>query len=101
MLDAFLVHQASDKGFGPSAGPAAAPALSTTFQAAGYHVSEGDSPWRLGEGERQLIADLANGFADAAAETGQVYPATIADWRSVVRTGAIVGHTDTLALPPA
>lgn len=101
MLDAFHAHQAGDKGFGPSAGPAAPPALAATFQAAGYHVSEGDSPWKLGEADRRLIADLAHGFADAAAETGQVNPATIADWRVLLRTGAIVGHTDTLAVPGA
>lgn len=101
LLTAFHEHQRGDKGFGSSAGPAAPAALSATFQSAGYHVAEADSPWRLGMNDRQLIADLACGFADAAAETGAVDAETIAAWRAVVRSEAIVGHTDTLAFPQA
>jgi SAM-dependent methyltransferase len=101
MLRAFTDHQRTDKGFGASAGPAAPTALSATFQAAGYHVAEGDSPWILGPAQARLIGDLAAGFADAVAETGSVDTATVAAWRQVPRTGSIVGHTDTLALPPA
>jgi hypothetical protein len=33
-------------------------------------------------------------------ETGRLDAAIIADWLSVRRTGAVVGHTDTLALRP-
>jgi len=101
MLAAFTAHQTGDKGFGPSAGPAAAPALGATFQSAGYAVHEGDSPWRLGEVEQRLICDLAAGFAAAVAETGAVEPDTIASWSRAVRLTAIVGHTDTLAVPQA
>ncbi len=100
LLNAFHQHQAGDKGFGPSSGPAAAPALGATFQSAGYEVHEGDSPWRLGIGDVALIADLATGFAAAAAETGTLDQATIEAWSAVNRTSAVVGHTDTLALPP-
>jgi len=99
LLTAFTAHQAGDKGFGASAGPAAAPALGATFQSAGYVVHEGDSPWRLDQGDRQLIADLATGFAAAVAETGAVDGETLASWSTVVRLGAVVGHTDTLAVP--
>jgi len=42
-----------------------------------------------------------SGFAQAVRETGLVDAPTIADWRAVSRTAAIVGHADTLALPPA
>ncbi|MDX2158158.1 MAG: class I SAM-dependent methyltransferase [Hyphomicrobiaceae bacterium] len=100
LLMAFHDHQRGDKGFGASAGPAAPAALSATFQSAGYHVTEGDSPWLLGPAEARLIADLAAGFADAAAEMGTIPPSAIAEWRAVTRTGAVVGHTDSLALPP-
>ena len=48
-----------------------------------------------------LIADLARGFADAVRETGQVDAQLIADWSAMPRISAVVGHTDTLALPPA
>jgi SAM-dependent methyltransferase len=100
LLEAFNAHQKSDKGFGTAAGPDAADTLSEAFSAAGYSVEEGDSAWRLKADDAALIADLAAGFADAAAETGLVDAATLASWRSVTRTGAVVGHTDTLALPP-
>jgi hypothetical protein len=99
MLAAFHAHQSNDKGFGPAAGPDAPDLLGEAFQAAGYTVLEGDSAWRLGAGEYALIAELAAGFAQAARETGMVDAAAIDSWAGVVRTGAVVGHTDTLALP--
>jgi hypothetical protein len=99
MLAAFAKHQGGDKGFGPSTGPAAPTALGAAFRSAGYLVHEGDSPWRLGKGDERLIGDLATGFAAAVAETGEVDAATIAAWSAVKRTAAVVGHTDTLALP--
>lgn len=100
LLQAFLLHQRSDKGFGPAAGPKAPTLLDGAFRASGYTVGEGDSPWVLGPQEQQLVGDLASGFAAAARETGRIDPATIADWLGMRRTGAVVGHTDTLALRP-
>ncbi|MGE0701276.1 MAG: SAM-dependent methyltransferase [Hyphomicrobiaceae bacterium] len=99
MRSAFVAHQGGDKGFGPSAGAAAAPALGATFQAAGYVVMEADTPWLLGAADRRLIGELQEGFASAVAETGAVDAARIASWRALARTSAVVGHTDTLALP--
>ena len=101
LLAAFHAHQRRDKGLGPAAGPDAPDALSEAFATAGYAVQEGDSAWRLGAGDEALIAELAAGFAEAVRETGQVDAQSIAAWRSAPRTGAIVGHADTLALPPA
>lgn len=100
MRAAFVAHQKTDKGFGASAGPDAPAALRAAFEANGYTVREGDSPWVLEEPDRALIKDLAEGFAGAVAETDRVAASTIADWRAIRRTGAVVGHTDTLALPP-
>ncbi|HWB45492.1 MAG TPA: class I SAM-dependent methyltransferase [Hyphomicrobiaceae bacterium] len=99
MLSAFHAHQATDKGFGPAAGPEAPDLLGAAFQAANYTVLEGDSAWRLETADGALIGDLAAGFAQAARETGMVEAAAINSWAAVARTGAIVGHTDTLALP--
>jgi len=99
MLAAFCAHQTSDKGFGPSVGPQAASALRVAFEIAGYVVQEGDSPWQLGETDRQLIADLAGGFASAVAETGRMDASVLASWSALLRTAAVVGHTDTLATP--
>lgn len=98
MAAAFHAHQTTEKGFGRAAGPGAPAALARALAAHGYGVEEGDSPWVLGSTEQALIRDLASGFADAVAETGVVPAATITDWRHIDRTGAIVGHTDTLAM---
>ena len=99
MTAAFHVHQATDKGFGLATGPAAPRALARAFRAAGHRVEEGASPWVLGASDQRLVADLAEGYAAAGRETGQVAGGRIEDWRRVVRTGARVGHTDTFAEP--
>lgn len=100
MASAFRAHQTRDKGFGESAGPMAPALLSAAFDAAGYSVSEGDSTWRLEAGDEALIAELIPGFADAVREMALVPEEKMAAWLKVPRTGALVGHTDTLALPP-
>lgn len=100
MASAFRAHQTRDKGFGDAAGPMAPALLSAAFDAAGYSVSEGDSAWRLENGDETLIAALVPGFAGAVRETELVPEPKIADWLKIQRAGALVGHTDTLALPP-
>ena len=99
LLDAFRGHQLTDKGFGASAGWTAPKVLADAFRRHGYTVSEASSPWVLGPPDAALIADLARGFADAAAETGRIPPADLASWRGITRHAATVGHTDTLAVP--
>jgi len=101
LLEAFHAHQHRDKGLGLAAGPDAPDALSEAFSALGYAILEGDSAWRLGPADGALIAELAAGFAAAAQETGAVDRATVARWSAIARTGAVVGHADILALPPA
>jgi SAM-dependent methyltransferase len=96
---AFRTHQCGDKGFGPAAGPVAPALLAAAFDEAGYTVSEADSSWRLEAGDEALIEALAAGFAAAVRETALVKEAQIAEWRALARTAALVGHTDTLALP--
>lgn len=100
MRDAFVAHQKTDKGFGVSAGPDAPLCLKEAFTAAGYTVTEADTPWRLGGDDLALVKDLATGFAGAVEETGRLDAKVISDWHRVVRTGAVVGHTDTLAVLP-
>ncbi|HEX2555184.1 MAG TPA: class I SAM-dependent methyltransferase [Microvirga sp.] len=99
MLAAFHAHQAGDKGFGPSAGPGATAALRAAFEARGYRVRTGDSPWRLGDGS--LLRELAKGAAAAVRETGQVPEAVIEDWLKarLAAAACTIGHTDLLALP--
>jgi SAM-dependent methyltransferase len=98
MASAFRTHQVSDKGFGEAAGPMAPALLAAAFDAAGYSVSEGDSTWRLEAGDEALINGLVPGFVAAVRETKLVPEPKVADWLKVRRTGALVGHTDTLAL---
>jgi SAM-dependent methyltransferase len=99
MIAAFHAHQVTDKGFGPSAGPMAAAHLADAFRVSGYSVLEGDSPWLLGPQDQKLVSELASGFAGAVRETRAVDAKSIDAWAKVTRTGAEVGHTDTLALP--
>lgn len=99
MAAAFHAHQKTDKGFGVSSGPDAPAVLAAAFTRAGYNVEEGDSPWVLGPADQGLIDELATGFAGAVAETGALSAGALDDWRAIRRTGAVVGHTDTLALP--
>jgi len=99
IAQAFNAHQMRDKGFGPSAGPTAPEEIAGAFRACGYTVAEGQSPWRLGAGDSTLIAELVAGKAAAVRETGMLDAKTIAQWAAFPRSGAEVGHVDTLAVP--
>jgi SAM-dependent methyltransferase len=99
ILQAFNDHQATDKGFGPSAGPHATYALLRGFRALGYDVTTGDSPSHLHEAP--LIRDVVDCVVQAARDTGRVAADRIADWRAARSAGATctIGHTDLLATP--
>ena len=101
VLAAFHAHQAGDKGFGPSAGPLAHGLLAAGLKALGYHVRAAASPWRLTRADAALMAQLADGIASAACETGMVSPAQAQDWRLARRAadGCEIGHRDLLAVP--
>jgi hypothetical protein len=99
MTAAFHRHQMRDKGLGIAAGPMAAEHIADQFRLHGYTVLEGDSAWRLERGDRMLIEELVRGHAVAASEAGGVDDKTLLDWIKVARTGALVGHTDTFAVP--
>ena len=102
VLAAFHAHQTSDKGFGHAAGPGAFALMERAFRQAGWRVTSGQSPWRLSAAtEAPLIAALAEGAAEAVAETGLVPPADVASWlasRRVAQTCEI-GHMDVFAAP--
>jgi len=101
VLAAFLSHQRRDKGFGPSAGPAATQALADAFVTHGYAVKRAPSAWQLEPSQAGLVASLATGIASAAAEAG-LDPATAGAWAAARQTAsAVIGHEDLLALPPA
>lgn len=104
MRDAFNRHQRTDKGFGAAAGPGATDALTAAFQARGYEVYRGHSPWIVDRRYPRLRAELDSGFAAAVSETGMVEEATTAAWLAARRSAgndavAVVGHEDLLAVP--
>lgn len=101
VAEAFRAHQGTDKGFGPAAGADAATILGAALAEAGYAVETADSPWRLGAGDRQLIAELAEGTAQAAVESGRVPAAIAADWHQAraMAHACVIGHVDLLAAP--
>jgi SAM-dependent methyltransferase len=101
MLAAFHAHQATDKGFGPAAGPAAIATMAAAFGQAGYGVARAPSPWRLGADFAPLVRELVTGFAMAVAETGAVPAADREAWLAERLKGVAceVGHEDLFAAP--
>ena len=99
MLAAFHAHQASDKGFGPAAGPAAHRHLCEQLGRHGYRLRGGPSPWRLDATQRALMAELAAGIARAAVATGTVDAMEAEAWRQAraAATSALIGHRDVFA----
>ncbi|MGL4323696.1 MAG: class I SAM-dependent methyltransferase [Beijerinckiaceae bacterium] len=102
---AFLAHQGTDKGFGISAGPGAGAIMSKAFAAAGYSVSVGDSPWRIGPAHAELARQLSTGIAHAALETGRVQADAAQAWTNFrhqhaadAAAMALVGHVDLFAV---
>jgi hypothetical protein len=101
MLAAFHAHQATDKGFGPAAGPRATEAMARAFATAGYRVERANSPWRLGPDFAALARELTRGFAGAVRETGTVPRAEVDAWLAARLAGVTchVGHEDLFAVP--
>ncbi len=102
MTAAFESHFGTDKGFGPSAGSKATEFLASAFKRAGYQVERRETPWRLGAADRQLIAEVAQGWADAVLETKTLSAAEVREWfKARSRDGTcVIGHEDLLAFPP-
>ncbi len=98
---AFREHQKGDKGFGPAAGSHATDLLAIRLKNAGYTVTVGDSPWRLGPQLEGLRAAFLDGVAAAVAETALLDPDDIAAWRSAGQAASAiaVGHRDLFAMP--
>ena len=100
MRAAFERHFGRDKGFGPSAGSRASTLIAGRLAAAGYTIERGRSDWRLGAADKKMLEMLADGWAEAVAETGEVTSKTVANWLAARKTdGAVcaVGHEDLFA----
>jgi SAM-dependent methyltransferase len=99
VLAAYRAHQSRDKGFGPAAGPRAPALLRDALERRGYCVETASSPWRLGPAQAELARALAEGSAQAVAETGLVAAEILSAWRASRRiaTTAEIGHADLFA----
>ena len=92
-------HQRGDKGFGPALGPDAAESAARAFAAAGYEVRREPSDWVLEENDRNLQAQLIEGWAEAAASIAPDRAGSIESWKArrpahvaATRSRLIVGH---------
>ncbi|QCI64271.1 class I SAM-dependent methyltransferase [Phreatobacter stygius] len=101
MLQAFHAHQATDKGFGPAAGPQATAIMAAAFAKAGYAIRQAPSPWHVGADLAALGRQLVAGFAGAVGETGRLSQAEIDAWLAARLSGVAceVGHQDLFAIP--
>lgn len=107
IVDAINRHQTTDKGFGASLGPAAAPTAAARFAQIGYTVTQGQSDWVIGPEHRDMQEAILAGWARAAGEIGLSGSETAA-WltrrREFIEAGVSslrVGHVDLLAVPMA
>jgi hypothetical protein len=106
IADAFLSHQAGDKGFGLSLGVQATPYLASRLAAQGFQVSTQASDWHIGGEHRETLRTLAKEAAAVAMETEPSHAAIVSAWlaeRSTnIQQGLLsleVGHLDLLAVP--
>jgi len=102
--DRFLVHQRTDKGFGPALGPDAAGHLAGLLEAQGHRVTTAISDWRLEPEDRQMLTAMLEGMIAAA--TAIEDDPELVQWAGLRRAqlaqgvlGLVVGHVDLLALP--
>jgi SAM-dependent methyltransferase len=100
-------HQATDKGFGPALGPAAARAAPERLRGLGFAVIEGASDWQFDTFDRDIQMAMLAGWAEAAGEIGGGAAAPVlAEWLAERRTHVAagrstmrVGHVDFFASP--
>ena len=100
----FLVHQHTDKGFGPALGPDAAAHLADRLAAAGCAVRLEAADWQLGPDDEALLRATLAGIVAAAREVAQ--DPWLEHWATIrgkqLAAGELrlaVGHVDLLALP--
>jgi hypothetical protein len=100
VIAAFHAHQTQDKGFGPSAGSAAARILEEALQKAGYAITANESPWQLSAAETELRRATVDGMAQAVLETNMLRAEDVAEWRDHARNTVqhlTIGHRDVFA----
>lgn len=99
VMAAFRAHQELDRGFGPSPGVRAAPALAERLRAAGWSVQLVEADWRIPASDGAMVQTMVAGIVEAASVTHEA-PERVAAWGARRRGALTVGHLDLLALPP-
>lgn len=101
VTQAFNRHQRGDKGFGPALGPDAATVIAEVFTAAGYSVTEAETPWRIGPDQSPLQRELVQGIAQAALNAKEAAALFWGTTRIAAAETALcrIGHRDLLAMP--
>jgi Methyltransferase domain len=106
IIAAVNAHQRTDKGFGPSLGPAAASCAIARFESLGYSVVHGASDWIIGPDDRDIQMEIFAGWASAVRELGDLSLADTVGWltrrRDAVAAGSssiCIGHVDVFAWP--
>jgi hypothetical protein len=99
VLDAFHAHQATDKGFGLSAGPGAIQIMQAQLTARSFNVQLEKSPWVLNHKDQALMQALATGSAGAVAETNKVPTIDLNAWLAahLQAQQCEIGHWDLFA----
>lgn len=110
ILNGFNTDQSRDKGLGRAMGPQGAETLAGLLDRAGYEVTTGNSPWRLGPGNGALGLELVTGVTNAAADAMPGHRDRLTGWLDIWRRrlqtpediaswGITIGHLDLTALP--
>lgn len=101
VLNAFHMHQQTDKGFGKSAGPDAIEIMQNQLSRRNFDVYLEKSPWQLNGEDQSLMQALASGSAAAVAETKLLAPGDLQDWLTsrLQATYCEIGHWDLFARP--
>jgi len=105
VTEAFNRHQRQNKGLGPALGPTSVEKTIEVFEAAGFTVLHGDSPWQLGPEFTELQQALVAGIAQAASEAaGEPDETTAKAWgetrvAQAAQTRCVIGHGDLLIIP--
>ncbi len=106
VLEAFNLHQKTDKGFGPALGPQSAATTINLFEQAGYEVNSGNSDWIGNSSHKPFQRMLLQGWRDAAIEINPGGETKYNEWllqrlNLIENSNAtvFVGHKDIFAVP--
>lgn len=106
VIEAFNMHQKTDKGFGPALGPDAADTAIKLFENAGYKVQSGQSDWQGTHKHKEFQKMLLDGWKIAASEIEpeqkQAFDEWLTDRNTLIHNGIgslFVGHKDFIAFP--